>query len=760
MGKISTIIKTSLTVYLVVFFDFAVVCGSIDPYATLGVPRSASTKEIKKSYKQLAREWHPDKNSDPGAGDRFMEIQNSYEILSDKSKRSQYDQYGYVDENESQRGDNMFRGFQFPGGGSYSFKFSSGGGQRSKPSRVTLGKLQSQILPESYSKPFLLLLTGDWCFSCMGVESLWDQIKTDLESAGLGSGKVNADYDYNVLRYLGVYRKPSVVVVIQETVYKYEGNEISIEHLKKFVADLLPSSLITRVNDNNAASFLGQFTATNKPSVLLFTRRSTPSGLYKLLAFKFHNKMNFGFVQTTDSQSISTISEFDVQWKQRELLIFKENVESPAEELEISNVKADKLNDFLTSNQHLHAPRLTSQPLYEELCPETPYSHSKSYCVVLCLKQNQVMSQTHESFIHVAMTSGQLSDQFKVKFAFIVEEKQAAFIRNLKQPEPSAGTLSVFVLWRIDDRRAYTQWFPGGWQRDQPDTDKTNLANYLASIKWSKAKELPELNDEFAPNIISRLFHYLVQMLKSGFRSVWDLFAYGSFNELSLILTVGLIYLLCLLLVFFGLIVPPKKREEDERRNSEEREDYREGSRQQSEGEVRQRRPAGSSNSSGYKQRDERKLNIQWLSSRTYDHLIRNPQRSQILLVLLVTDETKSTLFRSFLREVCDDFPQCKVLLFSYLNLNSQLRWCEELLAKECSKGQMVGTVLAIRPSKKYFSLFTPKDRDREEDNDSLFQLSEEEKLETALDGLSMWLGQLLDGGLTKHSVEKWPEMD
>lgn len=72
----------------------------------------------------------------------------------------------------------------------------------------------------------------------------------------------------------------------------------------------------------------------------------------------------------------------------------------------------------------------------------------------------------------------------------------------------------------------------------------------------------------------------------------------------------------------------------------------------------------------------------------------------------------------------------------------------------------MVGTVLAIRPSKKYFSLFTPKDRDREEDNDSLFQLSEEEKLETALDGLSMWLGQLLDGGLTKHSVEKWPEMD
>jgi molecular chaperone DnaJ len=72
-----------------------------DLYEALGVPRTASTEEIKKAYRKLARRYHPDVNpSNPEAERRFREIQEAYSVLSDGAKRAQYDQFGTVDENE------------------------------------------------------------------------------------------------------------------------------------------------------------------------------------------------------------------------------------------------------------------------------------------------------------------------------------------------------------------------------------------------------------------------------------------------------------------------------------------------------------------------------------------------------------------------------------------------------------------------------------------------------------------------------------
>ena len=65
-----------------------------DPYAILGVPRTATQAEIKKAYYGLAKKYHPDTNKDPGAKDKFAEIQSAYEILSDPEKRKQFDQFG------------------------------------------------------------------------------------------------------------------------------------------------------------------------------------------------------------------------------------------------------------------------------------------------------------------------------------------------------------------------------------------------------------------------------------------------------------------------------------------------------------------------------------------------------------------------------------------------------------------------------------------------------------------------------------------
>jgi curved DNA-binding protein len=65
-----------------------------DFYQILGVPRNADQDEIQRAYRKLARAYHPDVNSDPGAEDRFKEVSEAYDVLSDPQTRRRYDAFG------------------------------------------------------------------------------------------------------------------------------------------------------------------------------------------------------------------------------------------------------------------------------------------------------------------------------------------------------------------------------------------------------------------------------------------------------------------------------------------------------------------------------------------------------------------------------------------------------------------------------------------------------------------------------------------
>jgi DnaJ-class molecular chaperone len=99
-----------------------------DFYKLLGLSRDATLKEIKKAYRQKSLEFHPDKNKEEGAADKFGEIARAYEVLSDEEKKEVYDQYGEdgLKQHEQGRGggggggfDDVFSqfGFNFGGGG-------------------------------------------------------------------------------------------------------------------------------------------------------------------------------------------------------------------------------------------------------------------------------------------------------------------------------------------------------------------------------------------------------------------------------------------------------------------------------------------------------------------------------------------------------------------------------------------------------------------------------------------------------------------
>lgn len=147
---------------------------SVDYYATLGVSKNASQDEIRKAYKKLVREYHPDARPDDKAAEKkFKEVQEAYSVLSDKQKRQQYDQFGRVFGSGGGSGggagpfpggnpfggaggsfdlEDLFGGL-FGGGGGSPFAGGGGGRQRQRPAN-------GQDIRAEITVPFQVAIQG------------------------------------------------------------------------------------------------------------------------------------------------------------------------------------------------------------------------------------------------------------------------------------------------------------------------------------------------------------------------------------------------------------------------------------------------------------------------------------------------------------------------------------------------------------------------------------------------------------------------
>jgi molecular chaperone DnaJ len=170
-----------------------------DFYALLGVPRDCSEVDIKKAYRKLAMEYHPDRNGSPGAEAKFKEITEAYEVLRDPQKRAAYDRYGkagvgssggfgfhHVDLSEAL---NIFmRDFGNLGG----FESIFGGGRRQDPRRgqdvrVTVKLSLAEVA--SGVKKAVRLKTLERCATCAGSGARPGTQPTRCTTCG-GSGEV------------------------------------------------------------------------------------------------------------------------------------------------------------------------------------------------------------------------------------------------------------------------------------------------------------------------------------------------------------------------------------------------------------------------------------------------------------------------------------------------------------------------------------------------------------------------------------------
>jgi len=106
-----------------------------DYYQILGLSKSASAEEIKRAYRKLALEWHPDRNKSTEAAEKFKQINEAYAVLSDPKKRQTYDQFGAdAFKSGGARSGGAYGGSPFGSGfgqGPFQYYYSSGGGQGS-----------------------------------------------------------------------------------------------------------------------------------------------------------------------------------------------------------------------------------------------------------------------------------------------------------------------------------------------------------------------------------------------------------------------------------------------------------------------------------------------------------------------------------------------------------------------------------------------------------------------------------------------------
>uniref|UniRef100_A0A8C7Z3R3 DnaJ homolog subfamily C member 16 n=1 Tax=Oryzias sinensis TaxID=183150 RepID=A0A8C7Z3R3_9TELE len=736
----------------------SIATSEYDPYKILGVSRSAGQAEIKRAYKKLVREWHPDKNKDPKAEDMFIKISKSYEILSNEERRANFDRYGQMDENQpfGQSHHQGFHGFHR----SFYFDESFFHFPRSRDfadSKYMLHHAQfnSEILPDSYKRPYLIKVTSDWCFACIHIEPVWKEAVQELEPLGVGIGVVDLGYERRLANQLGAYRTPSIIGLVNGRVTFFHQVVVQ-EHLRQFVEDLLPQKLVEKVNDDNYLAFLESWHAENKPGLLLFDRVSDVPLLYKLTAFSFRDYVRFGYVEQGDTHITQLLQQFNINTFAPSMLLFKEDTQKPADIIQARGMKRQIMNEFVSNNKFLQVPRLVSQQIFDELCPVKQFHRRRKYCVLLITGEDDAFLPGNKAFLDFA--SAYKKDV--LRFAYVYQRKQQPLCQALLQNQ------AVVILERRSQAgRVLFRSVSGGWNGSEED--KHRLHEQLELLQRDPSylttdATLPELNNEMAPVSPSRpwlsaVFDYILQ--------IYDGLLYSNWREMMPILSL----IFSALFILFGTVIIQAFSEpgESKPQNSKQKE---------------------SPTTQNEENRSSRKdfVEVTELTDVTYTSNLVKLKPGHINVVLVLTNASKNTLLRKFAKEVFS-FSGSQTLHFSFLNADKHRHWMASLLRSACFDQQSeshsddedspdcAGYVLALNGHKKYFCLFRPvftgdnhsgsshsrsRSRSREDGVKRGYGRATSIEVHHKLDRLGLWMERLMEGTLPRIQVPVWPTLD
>ncbi|XP_035222719.1 dnaJ homolog subfamily C member 16-like [Stegodyphus dumicola] len=776
---------------LIVFFVILQCVISLrDPYAILGVARTASIPEIKRAYKRLAREWHPDKNKGPEAESKFIEINKAYELLTDPERRRLFDRSGitedtpnfrqYPDYSQFRRYENdPFEHIFSQGGFNFQFKFNQGSFYHKHT--ITAKAYENHIIPNSNFQPYLILFYGELCFACISAEPIWRKLIEELEPLGVGFAAIHAQQESALAHKIGVSSLPYVIGLVDGRAVHYKERQLSFVKIVDFCRKIIPAKTVISVTDKVVDDFLNGW-YDNRVRVLIFSRADSIRLRYMLIAYKFRSRVAVGHVSLESEDSKNTVKRYNVQTKMESLLVFNEDPSKPIATLSMTELSVATMNDVIDSNKFLLLPRLSSQTIFDQLCPTEAVRARKYLCVILITKN----TNEHDPYRAAMRDFIQKVDvpNDRVRFMFLFEEKQKEFVKALSSGmgTPEDPLLHVVLIWRKSHDRVRYQWLQHGWDIDDDNMNATKEELHAAMNHLMQSTEtLPYdakvcmLTDEHALSLFTRVLNRMILMGDV----LWDnITRQEILPALSVVLSVGFIILVGYIMSYLVQLEEKSIQEKYQREGKQ---------------------IPGMS----VKSKPEFHLHIHELRGETYNGLVRLLKPGCRTIVLLVDNESKVKLLPVFYRCVYP-YRKNKTLMFAFIMVEKNLEWYRRLLLQTLGESRelninpknCIGTVLSLNGHRKYFCVYHAKHAEQSwkrkdgkvrknensaagefigfEDSNSESENSDVESgkkqnmendlygnilfEEHLLDGLSNWLDRLFEGSTQRYYIQYWPD--
>nr|CDJ86208.1 Heat shock protein DnaJ domain containing protein [Haemonchus contortus] len=773
-----------------------------DPYATLGISRKATAKEIKRAYKQLAKEWHPDKNTAPEAQERFVAISRAYELLSDPLRKERYDKFGAVDETPQS-------GPQFHGFGGFEHFFGGFGGYEDGifgKQRISLRQYTHSILERSYYQPFLLYAYSNYCQLCFRLQAQWKAVSEDLEPLGYGIGAVNAMTDGNLLEKLRISRLPAIVAIIEGRVTHYRADMflMNARDVRIFARDVIPRTFMGLINSHDGLSrFVNQWQQSNKISVVVLGAAAEPRMRYLLAAMKFSHFARFAYIQvSSQSDEVTSIREdLSIKCTQCEnVLIFNDLPGGgPVARLSISNINQltmDTLNTLIENNKWISLPRLSSSEYLDELCPVSS-RNPRRLCVILPVMDSSEDEDFLNSFRVFARQHKDHYAKQKVVLTYIYANRQSEWIKPFLEKRAGdsvADARDILVIWRIEHVKARFTWLESAWGVGAEHFEALLGGVISQNTRLDLTAPVGNLINEYAPSWWTRMCRALVRMVQSAWFHITKEEAYP---VLSAVATFLVILIIGYSLNYMNQESRPKKEKPRTFVNDEW---HPEDPQSKSD-------PPQKPNPQARLQRALSIMNphIHELRAESYFGMIRLLKPGCRSLILLVDEQCKEKLLMQFAQYILP-LRNNKTFSFGFLMVEKNLPWFRKLLehtlplGDECTPNegnslyvklksinprQTVGTVLALCGWKLYFSIYHPMhsagkkkqhnqhflgfdDDDITSDFDSDNGTAEDEvmlrrtgsvvSVDNVLNGFPNWLDRLLEGSIRRYYIPEWPD--